>query len=100
MDVDLNYTYDYKNGVRCWSYRGCYHRIGAPAVIHDTGVESWWYYGVRHRIDGPARIYNDGTHDWYLDGQLFIFEDYCEQLIYRGYANDEDTVILKLKYGR
>ncbi len=50
---------------------------------------------IIHRTDGPAIIYPDGDIYWLIDGKLFRFKDYIQELK----LASEDVSMLILKYG-
>jgi hypothetical protein len=100
-----------ENGSKVWYLNNELHRSDGPAIEFLNGDESWYLHGERHRVedgtkhwcldgklhrtDGPAATDCD-TNYWCLRGQYYTFDGWLAKTTG---LTDEETVMLKLKYG-
>lgn len=109
---------DIQHEVRRWYFNGKLHRIGGPAVTVRDDEEEWWIDGVLHRdggpartcaekigwyshgklhrVDGPAMVRRDGSSEWCING--FGMQS-IRGMLDSQYLNNDEKIILKLKYG-
>lgn len=65
------------------------------SYITDQGQVSWYNDdGKLHRLDGPALLKVDGSCAWYIDGNMYTFEDWCDDTD----ASDGRKMMLRLQY--
>jgi hypothetical protein len=97
MDKDMQPTMTTDDeGTKRWKLNGKFHRTDGPALIHANGNKSWALHGNRHRTDGPAVDNSDGHKEWYIHGHEYTFEKWLND---NPELNDEEKVMMKLKYG-
>ena len=81
-------------GNKSWrNLLGQYHRDDGPALEYD-GAKAGYINGKCHRLDGPAVEYKGRAMEWRINGQLFSFEDWLDQL----QISNEEKVLLCLKW--
>jgi hypothetical protein len=68
-----------------------------PTLLTDVDGDKWWILaGKIHRIDGPAVEWQDGDFEWYLDNNKLTLDEWLAQ---NQTLNDEEKIMMKLKYG-
>jgi|TARA_R110000851_G_scaffold107800_1_gene228274 hypothetical protein len=83
-------------GVAQWTVGDQFHRTDGPALEYPNGDKFWMVHNKFHRTDGPAIVRENGNLAWYLDDVYLTFDRWLEQT---PGLNDEEKVMLKLRYG-
>ena len=66
------------------------------SYINSDGLITWYNEaGHHHREDGPAQLWRDGGIDWYLNGDYYLFNEWCIV----SNKTDEEKMMLRLRYG-